>query len=167
MVPIRLLVLDVDGVLTGGELPYGPDGNVVKTFHALDGSAIRLWLDAGNVVAIISGRSAPAVDARARDLGVKFVRQGVSDKVPAYEDALRHADVGPEAAAVIGDDYLDLPLLHRCGYPIAVANAVPRVKRAARFVTRRSGGAGAIGEAIERLLRMNEQWPALVRRWDP
>lgn len=163
---IRLLVLDVDGVLTSGELPYEAGGNTVKTFHALDGSAIRLWQDAGNLVTIISGRSTPAVEARARDLGIGFVRQGVTDKLPAYEEARRYAQVEDAATAVIGDDYLDLPLLQRCGYPIAVANAVPRVKRVARLVTRRFGGSGAIGEAVERLLRLNGQWAAQAGRWD-
>lgn len=162
---IKLLVLDVDGVLTNGELPYFATGNEFKTFHVQDGSAIRLWIKSGGAAAIVSGRDSPAVVARAGDLGIGFVEQGVIDKVPAFEAACREFGVAPAEAAVIGDDLPDLPPMQLCGYPIAVANAVAVVKRAARYVTRRGGGAGGVAEAIERLLRHNGTWPQVVARW--
>lgn len=152
---ITLLMLDVDGVLTTGALPYDGDGNVVKSFHVQDGAGMRAWRLAGGVAAIVSGRESPAVRRRAEDLGISLVWQGVADKLPVFEALCRDVGVRPEAACVVGDDTLDLAPMKVCGYPIAVANAVPAVKRAARFVTRRRGGEGAVREAIDRLLRLN------------
>jgi 3-deoxy-D-manno-octulosonate 8-phosphate phosphatase (KDO 8-P phosphatase) len=159
---IKLLILDVDGVLTSGELPYDADGNEIKTFYVQDGGAIRLWQTCGGTAAILSGRQSPAVIARAKDLGINFVIQGVADKLPAYEGLCRQAGASDQETAFIGDDFLDLPPMRRCGYPIAPANAVPMVKRAARYVTRRPGGRGAVAEAVERLLRHNGTWPKAV-----
>lgn len=152
---IKLLILDVDGVLTTGSLPYDADGNKQKSFYVQDGGALRLWMAQGGQVAILSGREAPSVNARADDLGIATVVQGVPDKVPAYETICRQAGVIESEVAVIGDDLPDVPLLSRCGYPIAVDNAHRFAKRLAKYVTRRPGGAGAIAEAIERLLRYN------------
>ncbi|MBN2563540.1 MAG: HAD hydrolase family protein [Phycisphaerae bacterium] len=162
---IRLLILDVDGVLTTGELPYCAAGSEVKVFHVQDGGAIRLWQAAGGVVAVISGRESPAVAARAKDLGIDFVAQGVVDKLPAYEAACREVGLTDAEVSVVGDDLPDLPPMRRCGYPIAVANAVPLVKRAARHVTQRRGGEGAVAEAIERLLRHDGMWSNTTARW--
>lgn len=163
-VAIRLLILDVDGVLTPGSLPYGQDGNIEKVFYVHDGTALRLWREAGGRVAIISGRQSPAVDRRADDLGIDSVTQGVSDKIPAYESIRRRLNIDDSAISVVGDDLLDLAPMRRCGYPIAVANAVPVVKRAARYVTRRCGGAGGVREAIERLLRHNATGPGIMKK---
>jgi 3-deoxy-D-manno-octulosonate 8-phosphate phosphatase (KDO 8-P phosphatase) len=163
--PIKLLILDVDGVMTGGDLPYVATGVEVKTFFVQDGGAIRLWLAAGNSAAIISGRDAPAVCTRARDLGITFIRQGVRDKLPPYEEACGQAGVSDDQVAFVGDDWLDLPPMRRCGYPIAVANAASAVKRAARYVTRRNGGQGGVSEAIERLFRHNGQWSTATAKW--
>jgi 3-deoxy-D-manno-octulosonate 8-phosphate phosphatase (KDO 8-P phosphatase) len=162
---IKLLILDVDGVLTTGALPYDADGNEVKTFHVQDGGAIRLWQRAGGAVAIVSGRSSPAVDARAKDLGIETVVQGVADKGPAYASICQTHGVSDAEVAVVGDDLVDLPMMRRCGYPIAVDNAAALVKRAARYVTRRRGGEGAVVEAVERLLRINGAWAETTRQW--
>jgi 3-deoxy-D-manno-octulosonate 8-phosphate phosphatase (KDO 8-P phosphatase) len=156
---IKLLILDVDGVLTGGELPYDAKGNETKTFYVQDGGAVRLWGRFGGIAAIISGRRSPAVDARAKDLGISFVLQDVADKLPAYEALCRRAAVDDEQVCFVGDDLLDVPPMRRCGFAIATANALPAVKRAARYVTRRRGGQGAVAEAVERLLRHNGDWP--------
>lgn len=163
---IKLLILDVDGVLTTGELPYSATGNEVKSFNVLDGMAIKLWQAAGGRLAIISGRQTPAVEARAKDLGIDSVRQGVIDKLPAYEAAVRDAQATDAETAVIGDDLPELPMLRRCGYPVAVANATPAAKRASRYITRRRGGDGAVAEAIERLLRENGTWSKVTARWN-
>ena len=165
MAPTSLLILDVDGVMTGGRLPYSAAGNEIKAFYVQDGGAVGLWQAAGGVVAVISGRESRAVDARAKDLGIEMLVQGVPDKVPAYETFCRQAGVSDEAVCVIGDDFLDIAPMQRCGYPIAVANAIPQVKRAARYVPRRRGGDGAIAVAVERVLRRNGVWAAATARF--
>jgi len=162
---IKLLILDVDGVLTTGELPYDADGSHQKSFFVQDGGAIRLWQAQGGLVAILSGRNAPAVRTRAEDLDIATVVQGVPDKVPAYETICRELGAAESGTAVMGDDLPDLPLMRRCGFPIAVANAHRYVKRSARYVTRRSGGHGAVAEGIEQLLRHNGAWPDAVARF--
>jgi len=165
MNPIRLLILDVDGVLTDGRLPYDASGQAGKTFYVQDGGAIRLWQASGGRAAIISGRSSPAVEARAMELGIERVVQGAAEKLTAYADFCRMESLSDAQVAVLGDDLPDLAPMRRCGYPMAVANAVPPVKRAARYVTRRRGGEGAVAEAIEHLLRKSGIWPELIARW--
>jgi 3-deoxy-D-manno-octulosonate 8-phosphate phosphatase (KDO 8-P phosphatase) len=155
LVKIQLLVLDVDGVLTDGKLSYGAAGETGKTFHVLDGGVIRRWQAAGGEVVIISGRIQAAVETRARDLGIKYVFQGVADKLPVYESIVERLSIDDENTAVIGDDLIDLTMMKRCGYPIAPANSVADAKRAAKYVTRRSGGDGAVFEAVDRLMRHN------------
>lgn len=161
---IRLLILDVDGVLTAGSLPYEAAGNIEKVFFVQDGGAIRLWQRMGGQVAIISGRTSPAVTTRAKDLGVTHLHMAVEDKLPVFESLIRQTGVAPAESAFMGDDLLDLPPMSRCGYPIAPANAVAVVKRAAKYVTRRAGGAGAVHEAIERLMRHNGWWDEWMRQ---
>lgn len=163
MPKIELLILDVDGVLTHGTLAYDAEGQRQKTFHVHDGGAIRLWRESGGHCAIISGRKSPAVESRARELGIDFVTQGVTDKIPAYVETCRSLGVEDRAVSYVGDDLLDLEPMRRCGYPIAVAGADPLVKRAARYVTRRAGGEGAVREAIERLMRFNGTWSLELR----
>lgn len=160
---IRLLILDVDGVLTDGALPYEGRENRVKTFFVQDGMALRLWQNMGGLTVIISGRQSEAVEIRAGELGIETVRQGVTDKLACYDEVCRGAGVSDEAVCVVGDDLPDLPPMRRCGYPIAVANANRQVKRAARTVTRHAGGAGAVAEAVERLLRHNGTWQKAMR----
>lgn len=162
---IRLLILDVDGVLTAGSLLYEAAGNIEKVFYVQDGGAIRLWQRMGGQVAIISGRTSPAVTTRAMDLGVTHLHMKVEDKLPVFESVTRETGVAAGETAFMGDDLLDLAPMRRCGYPIAPANAVATVKRAARYVTRRAGGAGAVNEAIERLMRHNGWWDGMLRQW--
>ncbi len=166
MIPIKLLILDVDGVLTTGALPYNADGNEERIFNVQDGGAIRMWQAAGGVTAVISGRKTPAVDRRTADLGIEIVFQGLTEKMGAYEEACRRVQVRDEEVAFVGDDFVDFDPMRRCGYAIAVANATPRIKRIARYVTRRSGGMGAVTEAIERLLRHNGTWAKMMSRWE-
>jgi 3-deoxy-D-manno-octulosonate 8-phosphate phosphatase (KDO 8-P phosphatase) len=161
---IALLILDVDGVLTDGGLPYSADGNEIMHFHVQDGGAIRLWQRMGGVVALLSGRTSPAVAARAKDLGISLVLQGVADKLPAYEELCRTVGFTDTRVCVMGDDLLDVPPMQRCGYSVAPSNALPVVKRVATYVTRQRGGAGAVAEAVERLLRLNGTWSAAMRQ---
>lgn len=164
MAAIKLLILDVDGVLTTGSLSYDAAGDETKVFQVQDGAAIRLWQAAGGSVAIISGRRSSAVIARARDLGISCVEQGVADKLAAYRMVRDSHGLTDDETSVVGDDLLDLGPMQRCAYPIAVANAIAQVKRAARYVTRRRGGEGAVAEAVERLLRLNGAWLEVLRR---
>jgi 3-deoxy-D-manno-octulosonate 8-phosphate phosphatase (KDO 8-P phosphatase) len=157
---IKLLILDVDGVLTAGDLPHDERGSEVKVFHVQDGSAIRRWQAAGGIAAILSGRQSEGVSRRAKDLDIASVKQKVTDKLPVYEALCKEYGVADAEVSAIGDDYQDLVLMRRCGYPIAVGNAVAAVKRAAVYVTRRSGGSGAVAEAVERLMRHNGTWDA-------
>ena len=124
-----------------------------------------VWGGAGGITAIVSGRESKAVNARAKDLDIQTVVQGVPDKMPAYETICQQAGMSDAEVCVVGDDLLDLEPMRRCGYPIAVANAVPLVKRAARYVTRRAGGKGAVADAVERLLRHNGSWSEAMARW--
>lgn len=149
---IRLLVLDVDGVLTDGRLWFGPDGELVKAFHVRDGVGIKAVIGAGVEVAIISGRRSAAVERRAAELGLRHVRQGCDNKAEALRALAAELGVPPGAAACIGDDTPDLPMMALVALPIAVADAHPDVLAAARHVTRAAGGAGAVREICDLLL---------------
>ncbi len=149
---IRLLVLDVDGVLTDGRLWFGPDGELLKAFHVRDGVGIKAVLAAGIEVAIISGRRSAAVERRAAELGLRHVRQGCGDKAAALRALSAELGVATEVAACVGDDTPDLPMMALVALPIAVADAHPEVRAAARLVTRAAGGAGAVREVCDLLI---------------
>jgi 3-deoxy-D-manno-octulosonate 8-phosphate phosphatase (KDO 8-P phosphatase) len=155
---VRLVVLDVDGVLTDGRLWLGPAGEEWKSFHVHDGLAVARAVEAGLTVTVVSSRVSPAVARRCADLGLTEVHQGIADKLGVY-DALcaRHA-VADAAVAAMGDDLADLPVLRKAGLAIAPADAVPEVRRACRWVTRHAGGAGAVREALEGILRAQGRW---------
>jgi 3-deoxy-D-manno-octulosonate 8-phosphate phosphatase (KDO 8-P phosphatase) len=157
-VSVRLLILDVDGVLTDGSVVPVSTGLSAKAFCVQDGCAIKLWQKCDGKVAILSGRSEEAVIRRARELGIEWVHTGVKDKMVAYEAILAAAACDDCATGYIGDDLPDLGPMSRCGFPVAVANAVPAVKRIALYVTRRSGGHGAAAEVVELLLRKQKRW---------
>jgi 3-deoxy-D-manno-octulosonate 8-phosphate phosphatase (KDO 8-P phosphatase) len=154
---VRLLVLDVDGVLTDGTLWFGPDGEVMKPFNVRDGLGIKQLLAAGVEVAIISGRRHPAVDARMRDLGVTRIMQGVEDKRVALAALLEETGIPAAEAACLVDDVPDLPLLEAVGLPAAVADAHPAALAAARHVTELPGGRGAVREFCDWLLAARER----------
>jgi 3-deoxy-D-manno-octulosonate 8-phosphate phosphatase (KDO 8-P phosphatase) len=159
---ITVLAVDVDGVLTDGGILLGTGGLEVKQFHVRDGSALKLWREAGRFAALISGRNSPVVEARARELGVHWVFQGAGDKLPAFRRLLAEAGVGPEAVCYVGDDLPDLPPMRHCGLAAAVADACPEVRACAHFVTRAPGGRGAVREVIELLLHCQGAWKPLV-----
>jgi 3-deoxy-D-manno-octulosonate 8-phosphate phosphatase (KDO 8-P phosphatase) len=150
--PIRLLVLDVDGVLTDGRLYYGPDGEALKVFHVRDGHGIKQLLSAGIDVAIISGRQSQSVARRAAELGIRHVYQGVDDKGLVLQQLLDQLSISASAAACLVDDTPDLPMMAIVGLPIAVADAHPSVLRAAVWTTQAPGGGGAAREVADRLL---------------
>ncbi|MBI3626099.1 MAG: HAD hydrolase family protein [Candidatus Rokubacteria bacterium] len=156
---IRLLILDVDGVLTDGRLVYGPAGEELKVFHVQDGLAIVAAQRSGLIVAVISGRASPAVSRRMADLGVLEVHQGTDDKEAVLDTLLRRRRVTPQETAYMADDLPDLPLLRRVGLALAPTNAAAEVKRVAHWVGRRPGGEGAVREAVEAILRARGNWP--------
>jgi 3-deoxy-D-manno-octulosonate 8-phosphate phosphatase (KDO 8-P phosphatase) len=156
---IRLLVLDVDGVLTDGGLVYRESGEETKRFHVHDGFALVAALKAGLQVAVVSGRASAAVTRRMAELGIVEVHQGVGDKVQAVETLRERLGLAPREVAVMGDDLPDLPAMRRAGLALAPANAVAEVKRAAQWIARRRGGDGAVREAVEMLLRARRSWP--------
>jgi 3-deoxy-D-manno-octulosonate 8-phosphate phosphatase (KDO 8-P phosphatase) len=149
---IRLLVLDVDGVLTDGRLYISAAGEELKVFHVRDGSGLVAAQRAGIAVAIISGRDSAAVIRRAAELGIRHVRQGVSDKGVELDRLLTELGVAAEDAACVGDDTPDLPLLRRAGLAVAVADAHPTLREAAHWTTHCRGGQGAVREVCDLLL---------------
>jgi 3-deoxy-D-manno-octulosonate 8-phosphate phosphatase (KDO 8-P phosphatase) len=149
---IRLLVLDVDGVLTDGRLYLSAAGEELKVFHVRDGSGLVAVQRAGITVAIISGRDSAAVTRRAAELGIRHVRQGVGDKGAALDRLLDELGISAAATACVGDDTPDVPMLRRAGLAIGVADAHPALLAAAHWVTPSNGGQGAVREACDLLL---------------
>jgi 3-deoxy-D-manno-octulosonate 8-phosphate phosphatase (KDO 8-P phosphatase) len=164
---IRLLLLDVDGVLTDGSINYTDDGVELKRFHVRDGSGLKLWQLAGKRAAIISGRTSRAVEVRAMELGVSPVIQGQSDKVAAFARVLAEVGVTADEVAAIGDDLPDLPLIGSAGLGIAVADACEELRAAADYTTQACGGHGAVREAVEWMLKLTGAWDGLVARYRP
>jgi 3-deoxy-D-manno-octulosonate 8-phosphate phosphatase (KDO 8-P phosphatase) len=150
---IRLLVLDVDGVLTDGRLWFGPRGELMKAFHVRDGHGIRMLLRAGIEVAVLSGRRSAAVLRRCRELGIRRVYQGVDDKRARFERLRGELGIGAAECACVGDDTPDVPVMRAVGLAFAVADAHASAKAAAHAVTARAGGLGAVREVCDELLR--------------
>jgi 3-deoxy-D-manno-octulosonate 8-phosphate phosphatase (KDO 8-P phosphatase) len=150
---IELLVLDVDGVLTDGRLYFGPSGEKMKAFHARDGHGISLLLRSGVKVATISGRRSGAVTARMKELKVRHVIQGSSDKVSALQSLCGRLGILPRHCACLADDTVDLPLMSAVGFAGAVADAHPVALSAAHWISKSQGGRGAVRELCDTILR--------------
>jgi 3-deoxy-D-manno-octulosonate 8-phosphate phosphatase (KDO 8-P phosphatase) len=166
---IKLLLMDVDGVLTNGKLYHVPDaqGRMVETkgFDSQDGIALQ-WLQwKGIKTGVISGRVSPATEERARQVKMSYVYQGHIEKVPILEQILADAGIDAGAVAYIGDDLTDIVIMRRVAFPIATANARTEVKRAARYVTRAPGGGGAVREVIELLLTAQNCWREILEHY--
>lgn len=159
---VRLLVLDVDGVLTDGRIWMDDAGQQARAFHIQDGLGVAMWRGVGRTTAILTSKRSKGVAARAGMLGITLLEQGAEDKLPGLERLLAAANVTAEQTAYIGDDLLDLVAMRRVGYPIAVANAVDDVKKVSRYVTKRQGGEGAVREAIEHLLLEHQLWDQAI-----
>jgi 3-deoxy-D-manno-octulosonate 8-phosphate phosphatase (KDO 8-P phosphatase) len=162
---IKLLLMDCDGVLTDGRIELLENGDESKTFHTRDGHGIVLLHRAGLETGIISGRSSTLVERRARELGMKHVRQGTWDKIKDYEDLLVEAGADEAAVAFIGDDVTDIPLMQRAGLAVAVADAVSETRAAAHYVTQLPGGFGAVREVCELILKAQGHWSDLMKRY--
>jgi 3-deoxy-D-manno-octulosonate 8-phosphate phosphatase (KDO 8-P phosphatase) len=155
---LRLLILDVDGVLTDGGLYYGPHGEEWKRFHVQDGLALSRAATVGFPVAVVSSRSSAAVARRCAELGIAEVHQGVPDKLAVYDRLRVQHGVDDAAVACMGDDLADLGVLKRAGLAIAPADAAPDVRRAAAWISRAGGGHGAVREVLEAILRARGEW---------
>jgi 3-deoxy-D-manno-octulosonate 8-phosphate phosphatase (KDO 8-P phosphatase) len=162
---IQLLLLDVDGVLTDGSIIYNDDGRETKIFNAKDGFGLRLVMQAGVKVGIITGRSSRALGLRCQNLGITYLFDGVEDKAGILDEIVAQTDVKADRAAFMGDDLPDLPLMKRTGLSIAVADAHEIVRQTADWTTRAPGGRGAVREVCEALLKAKGLWEGIVARY--
>jgi len=161
---LALLLLDVDGVLTTGQVIYNDAGQETKVFNVRDGLGLRLLREAGIPVGIITGRRSMALVHRCNNLGITLLKDGVRDKTEALASVLKEMKVSAAETAFVGDDLPDLPVMKRVGVPIAVADAHELVKQAAVWTTCAHGGQGAVREICETILKARGQWDALIQR---
>lgn len=159
---VKLMIFDVDGVLTDGGLRYGPDGEAIKTFNVLDGHGIKLLQQSGVKAAIISARSSPIVARRAADLGIAVLMQGVHDKRAAFEQVRAELQLAPDECGFMGDDVIDLPVMTRVGFAASVPNGHPEVRARAHFVSEARGGSGAAREVCDFILRAQGSYEAAL-----
>ena len=159
---IKLLLMDCDGVLTDGRLWLTEDGDEQKSFNTHDGLGLTLLHRAGLKSGIITGRSSKAVTRRAAELGVEFVRQGEPNKTAAFEQLLQQAGVTESEVAYVGDDLPDIPIMKHAELAVAVADAMEETRLVAHYVTRASGGRGAVREVVELILKSQGRWHDLA-----
>ncbi|CAC9576888.1 3-deoxy-D-manno-octulosonate 8-phosphate phosphatase (EC [uncultured Gammaproteobacteria bacterium] len=150
---IQLIIFDVDGVLTDGGLYFTEDGAEFKRFNSLDGHGIKMLKDNGVEVAVITARDSKTVAYRMKNLGIAHFYQGQSDKVVAFSDLLQKLNLSADEVAYVGDDVIDLPVMTKVGFAIAVANAHDTVKQYANLITEKSGGHGAVREVCDFILK--------------
>ena len=162
---IELLLLDVDGVLTSGEVVYSDSGEEIKAFSVKDGLGLRLAMDHGIQVGIVTGRGSRALSHRCRNLGIELVFENVRDKAAKLQEITDRTGIAAEHMAFMGDDLPDMPLMRRVGLAIAVADAVPEVIAAADMVTAAKGGRGAVRETCEKLLHARGNWESILERF--
>jgi 3-deoxy-D-manno-octulosonate 8-phosphate phosphatase (KDO 8-P phosphatase) len=149
---LKLMIFDVDGVLTDGGLRYSSEGELIKTFNALDGHGIKLLQKFGVRTAIISARQSPIVTRRATDLGITILLQGIDDKRSAFEKIITELDMTPEECGFMGDDVIDLPVMTCVGFAISVPNGHSEVRSRAHYIAQAHGGKGAVREVCDFIL---------------
>ena len=162
---VKLLLLDCDGVLTDGRITLVAGGDEEKRFHTRDGHGLVLLHRAGLQSAVISGRTSSALERRARDLGIRHLRQGTHDKIVEYREVLAAAGVSEDETCVVGDDVTDIPLMRRSALAVAVADATEDTRAHAHYVTRLPGGFGAVREVCELILKAQGRWDELMKRY--
>ena len=155
---VKVMIFDVDGILTDGSLTYGPTGEISKTFNVLDGLGIQLLQKTGVATAIISARKSPIVVRRAADLGIMHVHQGIHDKRIAFAALLEATGFTADQCGYIGDDVIDLPLLLQVGFAVTVPTGHPDVQHRAHYVTRAGGGRGAVREVCDLVMRAQSSY---------
>jgi 3-deoxy-D-manno-octulosonate 8-phosphate phosphatase (KDO 8-P phosphatase) len=150
---VELMIFDVDGVLTDGNLWYSPTGEEMKAFHAFDGHGVKMLGESGVRLALLTGRKSAAVAARARELGIEHVLQGVGEKRDTYEALLRRLGLKADATGYMGDDLVDLPVLMRCGFACTVPDSPEEVRKRVHYVASAPAGRGAARETCEYVMR--------------
>jgi len=162
---VRLVVFDVDGVLTDGRIIFSNSGEETKLFDVKDGHGIKILMRMGIDVAIITARQSEVVKRRAADLGISHVFQGLKDKKVALDELVKASGVSPGEMAYMGDDIIDLPVMKRVAFSAAVADAVPEVLERADFVSGRPGGRGAARELAELILKVQGKWDEVMKAY--
>jgi len=163
---IRLLVLDVDGVMTDGKIIMDDMGREIKNFDVKDGHGIKILMRYGIDVVLLTGRQSVVVEHRAKDLGIGEVHQGIFNKRGIFEEILLQRSLSYENIAFIGDDIVDIPLLKRVGFSVAVADASEDVKKCVDYVTKKTGGDGAVREVCELILQAQDKWVDVAKRYE-
>lgn len=162
---IQLLLLDVDGVLTDGSIIYSDEDSETKVFNVKDGFGLKLVMAAGIKVGLVTGRTSKALHRRCRDLGIRYIYDGVPQKAQLLDKIVTETGVGPDNTAFIGDDLPDLPLMRRIGLSIAVADAHELVRDFSNWVTSAPGGRGAVREVCDALLKARGDWDKLMEQF--
>jgi 3-deoxy-D-manno-octulosonate 8-phosphate phosphatase (KDO 8-P phosphatase) len=162
---IRLLILDVDGVLTDGRIIMDDQGFESKHFNVRDGHGLKVLMRYGINVALVTGRRSSVVEHRAKDLGIQEVYQGIWNKAEILEEILRKMDLRPEQAAYVGDDIVDIPVMKRVGFAVAVRDAAADTRNIAHYVTKERGGRGAVREVCEIILKVQDHWKDVARTY--
>lgn len=162
---IKLLLLDVDGVLTKGEITYSDSGEQIKSFHASDGLGLRLLMDAGVDVGIVTGRTSQALLHRCENLGLELIFDGIKDKAKALERIVDDTKIPRSQIAFMGDDLIDLPALIRCGFSATVPAAPEEVKSRVDMVTKACGGQGAVRELCQAILKARGDWEQIMAKY--
>ena len=162
---VRIVLMDLDGVLTDGHVVYGDYGDELKFYDIQDGMGIDLLRQGSILTVIVSGRKSRVNTRRAKELKISGIYQGVNDKLKVFAKLLKKHGVGPDEVCCIGDDLVDIPIMSRSGFAAAVQNAVPEVKAVAQFVTTKPGGRGAVREIADRILRAQGKWQAVTQKY--
>ena len=162
---IKVLALDVDGILTDGRIIFDSDGKETKIFNVQDGFGIVFFKRAGFRTAIITARASGVVTLRAKDLGIDKIYQDAFPKIDAYRKMLRAFNVKDDQVCFMGDDWPDLQVLKRVGFAVSVPDAAPEVKKAAHYITKKKGGEGAVREVIELILKTQDKWKKVFARY--
>ena len=163
---IKMLILDVDGVMTDGKIIMDSEGRELKNFNVRDGHGLVMIQRYGIQVAILTGRNSDVVEHRARDLNIKEVYQGALNKKAVFEQILKKNNLLPVNTAFMGDDIVDIPVLKQVGFAVAVADAADVVKKFVNYVTKNNGGQGAVREICELILEAQEKWPLIAEKYE-
>jgi 3-deoxy-D-manno-octulosonate 8-phosphate phosphatase (KDO 8-P phosphatase) len=164
--PVLLLILDVDGVMTDGRIIIDDTGRETKSFNVKDGHGIKMLMKYGIDVAIITGRKSAVVEHRAGELGITEVHQHIFNKREVFNDILKKRELKSEQVAFIGDDIVDIPVLKRVGFAVAVADATDEVKTIVHYITKNNGGNGAVREICDLILKAQGKWGDVAQRYD-
>ena len=162
---VKLMIFDIDGVMTDGKLVFGPEGECLKIFHALDGHGIRLLQQAGVLVAIISARQSPMILQRAQDLGIKHIQLGIQNKLTAFTALLDKTGLTADDCGYMGDDVIDLPILVRAGFSVSVPNGHQEVLSRVDYVTQATGGNGAVREICDFILKAQDAYLPILESY--